>query len=629
MPSSRPREASRTPTPQASLTSVTFPASLRLLGAYAFYGQANLASVVFEGDSLSSISPYCFGRCTALERIDIPTLTSTIERVGRYAFEGDVNLREVTFQGGVSGTQTTQAGNEFNGCTGVQTVIYYDKKWNASNQGSNPPGGAFGSSFSMGVSGFTDSPNAREYYTVRQYASQEDAAAQQNSTGYAVIPAGTPIHEISAGTCEILESQDFEPGSWAYEGGAPAAGLSDSVYAYPCNEADLAFASVAVHAPIGDEGEPVIPANELGAGLPFSAWDAAGVELAEGDDFTARYEDNWGAAVELGTNSEPGYYTLFIDGCGSYEGETYAYFTVGDAPETWTRLAASGWQDAMQLATRAVFPNASAAEVPCLWAVVAPGGDDHAPEALSAAALAGALDAPLLLAGTEGLDDAVAYEVNRVGAPNVVIVGDASLVSQEAEDALNGLYVVEKVYRIAGTDAADTAVRVMTLGPSLGASWAATCVVAPLESPESAVAAGSFAYAQHAPVLWTSAGQLPDAALAGIPVQQAVLIGDAAGASSQLEGAGVAVQTLDGSFAAWALEQGMQLDGCAVTDLGDAAVAVNAAALAGRSGAVVLGADEALQMLGDAQDFSHGWVLGSESLVSADQMAQLVEAVRP
>lgn len=616
------------PDPRAALVSIELPASLKILGAYAFYGQSQLASVVFKGDSINSISPYCFGCCTALERIDIPTITSTIERVGRYAFEGDVSLKEVTFRGGVSGTQTTQSGNEFKGCTGVQTVIYYDKKWNASNLGSNPVGSVFGSAFSMGAAGFADAPDVREYYTVRQYASLDDAAARQNSTGYAVVPAGTPIHEISAGTCEMLESQGFEPGAWAYEDGSSVTGLGDSVYAYPCDRADLAYASVVVHAPVGDEGEPVIAANELDAGLPFSAWDAAGVELVADDDFTARYEDNWGAAVELGSGSDPGYYTLFLDGRGRYGGEAYAYFTVSEAPDAWTRLAALGWEDAMQLATQAAFANASVAETACLWAVVAPGGAAHVPEALCAAALAGALDAPLLLTGPDALSDAVAYEINRVGAPNVVIVGDAGAVSQEAESALGSLYVVEKVYRIAGTDAADTAARVLTLGPSLGAVWGPACLVVPVEEAGSAVAVASFAYARQAPVLFTAGGALPEAALAGVAAQEALLVGGAAQASGQLEGAGVAAQAIDGPFASWELSQGIQLDGCVVTDLGSPAVAVASAALAGRSGAAMLGAGEASELLGGAEDFSHGWVLGSEQLVSGECFSQLEQAVR-
>ena len=617
---------------RASLTSVVFPPSLKILGSYAFYGQSELASVVFEGDSLTSISPYCFGRCTALERIDIPTLTSTIERIGRYAFEGDVNLKVVTFQGGVTGTQTTQAGNEFNGCTGVETVIYYDKKWNASNQGSNPPGSAFGSSFAMGVAGFADAPQAREYYTVRQYATQEDAAAQSHELGYAVVPAGTPLHDISSGACEILEQENFEPGPWAYLGGTFVAGLDDSTAAFVCDEDDLTYATVAIDAPIGDEGEPVVPANELVGGVAATVWDPAGVELVAATDYTVRYEDNQGATVEVGIESAPGYYTLFIDGVGAYHGSTYAYFTVSGAPEAWTRLAASNWEEAMQLATRAVFPNASVAETPCLWAVVSAGGEDSVGEALAAASLAGALDAPLLLTSGDTLSEAVAYEINRGGASTVVIVGDTAVVPQAAEDALSLLYVVEKVYRIAGTNTADTAARVLSLAPSLGVQWGSRCVVGSLNEPTPVLAASSWAYAQHAPVLWTVDGALAGttaSACGGAGITGAVVFDSAL--QAPLEEAGLAVETVGAdtdALAAWALGQGARLDGSAVTNLDEVALAVNAAALAGRAGALILDATTAATLATASEGFSHGWILGSSAVVSDADAKTLAEVAR-
>lgn len=338
----------------ASLASIELPAKLRLLGAYAFYGQGRLASVAFAGESLNSISPYCFGLCTSLTRIDIPTLTSTIGRVGRYAFEGDAALEEVTFQGGVSGTQTTQTGNEFNGCTAVKTVVYYDKKWNAQNLGSNPAGSAFGTAFTMGVAGFDDAPEAREYYTVRQYASQADAQAGRDCTGYAAVPAGTAFHELSDGTCEALESEGFEAGAWAYEDASPLAGLADSCCAYPCDEVDLAFASMELEGAVNGDGLVEVGASDMAQGAPLTVWDAAGTRLEQDADYVVSYADELGSPVEMDASVPGGTYTLCVQGCGAYEGKLSAEFCVSGAAEAWTRLGADAWEGAMQLAARGV-----------------------------------------------------------------------------------------------------------------------------------------------------------------------------------------------------------------------------------------------------------------------------------
>ncbi len=633
----------------ASLAAISFPASLVRLGSYAFYGQSELASVAFEGDELYSISPYAFGYCTSLERIDIPTLTSTIERVGRFAFQNDTALTTVTFRGGVSGTQTTQAGNEFAGCTNIETVVYYDKKWNAQNNGLNPTTSVFGGDFSFGTGGFTDAENAVEYYTVYQYASQEEAEAGGEPTGYAIVAAGTPLSQISAGTCDFLESENFAAGTWAYEGGAnPGTGLSDTLYAYPCDGFDLAYAGVSVDGAEADEdtGLPVVATEDF-AGLAgiVGVCDASGTELTAGADYKLSVTDADGAAVDLAATPSAGTYTLTVTGTGSYTGSRSLDFELAEPVEIWTRVevASDEWAALMQFATQATFDNASSAETPCTWAVVAAGGTENVADALSAAALAGALGAPVVLTGSNSLADEAAYEINRVGATNVVVVGGTDAVSQDVESALGDLYIVDKVNRIAGTDETGTDARVLSLGTSLGASWSGTCVIVASGDDAAGCTAAPYCYATSSPLLWadpeTGLGDAAVEALTAAGIGRAVLVGSenalGSAVADQLEAAGLEVVrvagdqdtavSLNGAFSEFAIEEGMGVSGVAVGAANQAALNACAATLCGRTGSVLLYAsDETYALLAaHAGEVEGGYVLGTSAVVSDADAARV------
>ncbi|MDO8881206.1 MAG: cell wall-binding repeat-containing protein [Coriobacteriia bacterium] len=76
------------------------------------------------------------------------------------------------------------------------------------------------------------------------------------------------------------------------------------------------------------------------------------------------------------------------------------------------------------------------------------------PDALGGSALAGALDAPILLTEPGSLPPAVAAEITRLKATHAVILGGTSAVATAVEDALKTKLTVE---RIKGTDRYDTA----------------------------------------------------------------------------------------------------------------------------------------------------------------------------
>jgi len=78
------------------------------------------------------------------------------------------------------------------------------------------------------------------------------------------------------------------------------------------------------------------------------------------------------------------------------------------------------------------------------------------PDALGGSALAGVLDAPLLLTATDALPAAVATEIDRLGATRAIILGKAAAVDAEVEDALKELLGDANVERIGGADRYET-----------------------------------------------------------------------------------------------------------------------------------------------------------------------------
>lgn len=116
------------------LTSISIPATVKGLGAYAFQNCGALTSVVFEGadegiGSLLTIGNYAFDGCTELTGITIPASVTTL---GSYAFRGCAKITEMTVPETVA---KIGGGNLFENCTELTTVA-----WNTSY---NIPDNAF------------------------------------------------------------------------------------------------------------------------------------------------------------------------------------------------------------------------------------------------------------------------------------------------------------------------------------------------------------------------------------------------------------------------------------------------------------------------------------------------------
>ena len=200
-------------------------------------------------------------------------------------------------------------------------------------------------------------------------------------------------------------------------------------------------------------------------------------------------------------------------------------------------------------------------------------------DALSASALAGKYDAPILLTGADTLSDTTAAEIKRLGAKQAIIVGGTAAVSSGVERQLRGMGL--STQRYAGGDAQQTAIAIA----EQVAAGSDTCIVATSNGYWDALAASPYAYAKETPIYLTDfKGRLSAETLAAIKAggfAHAVIAGGTSAVSSRTEGdlkkAGIAdvkraagddaVQT-SLELAKWAISQGMSADhmGVATTD---------------------------------------------------------------
>jgi SpoIID/LytB domain protein len=178
------------------------------------------------------------------------------------------------------------------------------------------------------------------------------------------------------------------------------------------------------------------------------------------------------------------------------------------------------------------------------------GQDDGYADALSAAALAASLDAPLLLTPADQLLQPVRDELQRLGAQRVRIMGGAAAISAGVEEALrrDGY----ETSRVAGPGRFDTA-RAAAL--AAGASPSGDVALALGTNWPDAVSAGSLAGSpDRVPTLLTTSDAVPDVtlrALGELEAERVVLIGGSGvirdAVAQQLRAEGYEVDRLSGA----------------------------------------------------------------------------------
>ncbi len=161
------------------------------------------------------------------------------------------------------------------------------------------------------------------------------------------------------------------------------------------------------------------------------------------------------------------------------------------------------------------------------------------PDALGGTALAGALDAPVLLTDTNTLPQPVLTEIERLGAEKAIILGGTSAVGAAVESALEtALGGAANVDRIAGNDRYATANRIAReVIDLLGTEYDGTAFVATGGNFPDALAAAPLAAANGWPLYLANpaSGISPATATAMAGVERVLILGGTGAVSAQTQ----------------------------------------------------------------------------------------------
>jgi putative cell wall-binding protein/uncharacterized protein YkwD len=161
----------------------------------------------------------------------------------------------------------------------------------------------------------------------------------------------------------------------------------------------------------------------------------------------------------------------------------------------WRRLGGSQRYETMQKIVQEAHPTSPEMK----YAILTTG--KNFPDALAASALAGLLDAPILLTPPDSLSASAREELLRLQIEEVVILGDTPSVSTVAESQVAELVGWEHIVRIAGADRYDTAWQMYASGVFEEESvWSNVAIVAAGTKFPDALSVAPFAYATGSPV---------------------------------------------------------------------------------------------------------------------------------
>ena len=237
--------------------------------------------------------------------------------------------------------------------------------------------------------------------------------------------------------------------------------------------------------------------------------------------------------------------------------------------------------------------------------VVVASGENQA-DALVAASLAGASDAPLLLVGPKKLHAEVAAEIRRLGAREILIVGSHAAVSPQVGEELKR---IAPVGRLTGVDRFQTAqvvaketVRRLEANPEK--DYDGSVLIVSANRPEDALAATPLAASKGWPLLFSGRDDLTPATRAtirGKGLTRAVILGSGSAvrpnvAAELAKLTGSPVERLGGSdpyaasaaIAAYAAKNGHDMKNAAIVTNASHTDAIAAGVAQGADGSVLL-----------------------------------------
>ncbi len=149
------------------------------------------------------------------------------------------------------------------------------------------------------------------------------------------------------------------------------------------------------------------------------------------------------------------------------------------------------------------------------------------PDALGGAALAGTVDGPILLVKKDSVPPAIAAEIERLGAEEVIILGGTAVVSDATEAELLALEDVDTTMRIGGDNRFQTAQLIAEeTVDRLGGGWERTAFVATGDNFPDALAAAPIAARRGWPIFLAKPnGAVPIAAMKDLGVTRVFILG--------------------------------------------------------------------------------------------------------
>ncbi len=209
--------------------------------------------------------------------------------------------------------------------------------------------------------------------------------------------------------------------------------------------------------------------------LPF------GITL-DAADYTVSYNGNVNAGIA----------SAIVTGSGSFTGTGKTTFAINGTSGSWNRLEGGTALTTMKSIVNNGWTTSD-------YAIVATNKGYQ--DALSATALAGLLDCPVLMTDPSSLSSQTKSLITSKGVKNVIIVGGESAVTPAVETQLKALSGVS-VSRIAGGTAPTTARKVYKEGLNYG-GWGSDAIVATVDSFQDALSVAPYAYAKKAPIFLT------------------------------------------------------------------------------------------------------------------------------
>ncbi len=244
---------------------------------------------------------------------------------------------------------------------------------------------------------------------------------------------------------------------------------------------------------------------------------------------------------------------------------------------------------------------------------------ENFPDALSASALAGVYNAPVVLTNPSALSDQAKTTIDALGAKQVIIMGGEGAISKVVENTLK--YLGLETQRVYGQTRQDTSLEALNVVAEQ--SEIDTVIISSSTGFADSLSASPYSYSKKAPVVLTYGdGTLSEQTVLSIKstgAKRAIIVGGTGVVKEQaelvLQDAGLLVERWSGNnrydtsaeIAKHEIEEGMTLDLCAVSSGENFPDALSGGAFVGKNNGILLlaydGSTQAIDaILGENKD---------------------------